>query len=182
MADFVTAFVHAFALLLTPTLLAACILGLVARVVGGFLPALSPLGTVALALSLAGATFVAFGLESPVVFAISAAYGTLYGRALAVRNLATPDAAKDVPDRKRADLPERNAQALNTVSSSPRARSRYHGDPHVDRDGVDRRLRPVRGPHRILSLKPRASATPGNGAPSRALRPTRQGRRRARRA
>jgi TctA family transporter len=99
-SDAIAGFAHAFALLFTPTQISACLLGLFVGLVGGFLPAISPFGTVALASSLAGALFVAFDEQSPVVFVVAVAYASLYGRALATRNLGAAEAQPvSGPDR-----------------------------------------------------------------------------------
>jgi putative tricarboxylic transport membrane protein len=88
--DVLTGLTQGFAHLLEPAAAAACVIGLSIGILAGFLPGMSPLGGLALAV---GAVFSALGPNSPVVFLVAVAYGTLYGRALAAMNLAVPVSA-----------------------------------------------------------------------------------------
>ncbi|MGP0091951.1 MAG: tripartite tricarboxylate transporter permease [Xanthobacteraceae bacterium] len=99
--DVLTGLMQGFAHLLEPAVTAACVIGLLVGIVAGFLPGMSPLGGLALAFSFVGAVFSALGPNSPVVFLMAAAYGTLYGRALAAMNLSAPvsGSAGAHPDR-----------------------------------------------------------------------------------
>ncbi len=84
--ELVSGLADGFKTLLSPLVLAAWALGLVTGIVGGFLPCLSPAGALALQASLAALIGLSFGVQSPVVFVVAFAYGTLYGRALAAIN------------------------------------------------------------------------------------------------
>jgi putative tricarboxylic transport membrane protein len=93
MMELVSGLAHGFATLLSPLVLAAGVLGLVTGIVAGFLPCLSPAGALALQVTLGALMVVSFGVQSPAVFVVAFAYGTLYGRALAAINSSTPDEA-----------------------------------------------------------------------------------------
>jgi len=95
--DMIAGLAHGFAVLLSPMVLAACVLGLLAGMVAGFLPALSPAGALALAAAFVGWMLGPFGLQSPAVFLVAFAYGTLYGRALAALNLDASSATRAAP-------------------------------------------------------------------------------------
>jgi TctA family transporter len=88
MMDAVTGLTQGFALLLSPPVLTACGIGLLAGLVIGFLPGISPLGGLALAYLLVLGLVGVLGPSSPVVLMVAVAYGTLYGRAFAAINLA----------------------------------------------------------------------------------------------
>jgi putative tricarboxylic transport membrane protein len=88
MMDVGTGLTQGFALLLSPPVLAACGIGLLAGMVIGFLPGISPLGGLALAYLLVLALVGVLGPNSPAVLMVAVAYGTLYGRAFAAINLA----------------------------------------------------------------------------------------------
>ena len=91
--ELVSGLAHGFATLLSPLVLAAGVLGLVTGIVAGFLPCLSPAGALALQVTLGALMVLSFGVQSPAVFVVAFAYGTLYGRALAAINSSTPDNA-----------------------------------------------------------------------------------------
>jgi putative tricarboxylic transport membrane protein len=93
---------HGFAVLFSPGVLAACVLGLLAGAVAGFLPGLSLVGGLALQFAFLGLAFLIFGLESPAVFAVAFAYGMLYGRALAAINFNAIETGDAGPYPKRA--------------------------------------------------------------------------------
>lgn len=84
--ELVSGFAHGFATLLSPLVLVAWALGLVTGIVAGALPCLSPAGALALQAPVAALIGLSFGVQSPVVFVVAFAYGTLYGRALAAIN------------------------------------------------------------------------------------------------
>jgi putative tricarboxylic transport membrane protein len=86
MMETVSGLAQGFATLLSPLVLAACVLGLVSGLVAGFLPCLSPAGALALQVPLAALMGLSFGVQSPAVFVVAFVYGTLYGRALAAVN------------------------------------------------------------------------------------------------
>jgi putative tricarboxylic transport membrane protein len=88
MMDLLAGLAHGFVVLAEPAELAACVLGLLAGLVVGFLPGISPAGGLMLATSGVVWIAVGFGFQSPVVFLTAFAYGTLYGRALAAINIA----------------------------------------------------------------------------------------------
>jgi putative tricarboxylic transport membrane protein len=87
MMDVLAGLTQAFALLLSPPVLAACGIGLLAGLVIGFLPGISPLGGLALAYLLVLGLVGILGPSSPAVLMVAVAYGTLYGRAFAAINL-----------------------------------------------------------------------------------------------
>jgi len=93
MMDLVSSFMHGITLLLSPLVLIACIVGLTSGIVAGFLPGLSPAGAIALQFSFLATVAANFGRQSPGVFIVAFAFGTLYGRALAAMNLNTSDQA-----------------------------------------------------------------------------------------
>jgi putative tricarboxylic transport membrane protein len=93
MMEIVSGLAHGFAMLLSPMVLAACVLGLVTGIVAGFLPCLSPAGALALQVPFAVLMALSFGVQSPSVFVVAFAYGTLYGRALAAMNQSAPNKA-----------------------------------------------------------------------------------------
>ena len=71
--DALAGLTQGFALLLSPPVLTACIIGLIAGLLAGFLPGISPLGGMALAIPFVGAIFVTFGPNSPAVFLVALA-------------------------------------------------------------------------------------------------------------
>ncbi len=91
--ELVSGLAHGFATLLSPLVLAAGVLGLVTGIVAGALPCLSPAGALALQAPVAAYMGLSFGLQSPAVFVVAFAYGTLYGRTLAAVNQSTPNSA-----------------------------------------------------------------------------------------
>jgi putative tricarboxylic transport membrane protein len=93
MTEIVSGWAQGFTTLLSPLVLAACVLGLVSGIVAGFLPCLSPAGSLALQAPVAALIWLTFGVQSPVVFVVAFAYGTLYGRALAAINQNAPNPA-----------------------------------------------------------------------------------------
>src|SRR5262245_29714650 len=108
--DFGAALGQGFAILLSPSGLAACIIGLIAGTVIGFLPGISSLGGLVLAvLLLALLQPTAFKEPTSVagfagaVFIVSYVYGTLYGRGLAAINQRASETrklvAKDLPNQ-----------------------------------------------------------------------------------
>ena len=88
MMDVLAGLTQAFALLLSPPVLAACGIGLLTGLVIGFLPGISPLGGLALAYLLVLGLVGLLGPNSPAVLMVAVAYGTLYGRAFAAITLA----------------------------------------------------------------------------------------------
>jgi putative tricarboxylic transport membrane protein len=100
MLDLLIGLEHGFAILLSPSVQLAFILGLIAGLVAGFLPGLSPAGGLALAVSFAGLVGMGLGINSPVVFIVAVAYGTLYGRALAAINLSVSEPSGANPNLK----------------------------------------------------------------------------------
>jgi putative tricarboxylic transport membrane protein len=88
MMDVLAGLTQAFALLLSPTVLTTCGIGLLTGLVIGFLPGISPLGGLALGYLLVLALVGVLGPNSPAVLMVAVAYGTLYGRAFAAINLA----------------------------------------------------------------------------------------------
>src|SRR5262245_38970787 len=108
--DFGAALGQGFAILLSPSGLAACIIGLMAGIVVGLLPGISSLGGLVLAvLLLALLQPTAFNQPTSVagfagaVFVVSYLYGTLYGRGLAAINQLASESrklvAKDLPNQ-----------------------------------------------------------------------------------
>lgn len=91
--DLLAGLTQGFALLLSPAVLAACAIGLVAGIAGGLLPGFSPLGAMALAIAFLTAVAQEFGPASPIAFMVAFAYGTLYGRALAAMGDGAASAA-----------------------------------------------------------------------------------------
>lgn len=91
--ELVSGLAHGFTTLLSPLVLAAWALGLVTGIVAGALPCLSPAGALALQAPVAAYIGLSFGLQSPAVFVVACAYGTLYGRTLAAINQSTPNSA-----------------------------------------------------------------------------------------
>jgi putative tricarboxylic transport membrane protein len=83
MMELLSGFAHGFTTLLSPLVLASCLLGLVTGIVAGFLPCLSPAGALALQVTFGALMALSFDVQSPAVFVVAFAYGTLYGRALA---------------------------------------------------------------------------------------------------
>jgi putative tricarboxylic transport membrane protein len=103
-----------FAILLSPSGLAACIIGLIAGTVIGFLPGISSLGGLALTILLLWplqATQATDAFKEPTsvaafagaVFIVSFVYGALYGRGLAAINQRASETrklvAKDLPNQ-----------------------------------------------------------------------------------
>jgi putative tricarboxylic transport membrane protein len=84
--DLIAGLSHGFAVLFSPSVLAAGAGGLLAGLIAGFLPALSPVGALALA-ALAAPWIGLSNIDSLVVFVVAFAFGTLYGRTLAAINL-----------------------------------------------------------------------------------------------
>src|SRR5215510_11254866 len=108
--DFAAGLGQGFAILLSPSGLAACIIGLMAGIVVGLLPGISSLGGLVLAvLLLALLQPTAFNQPTSVagfagaVFVVSYVYGTLYGRGLAAINQRASETrklvAKDLPNQ-----------------------------------------------------------------------------------
>jgi putative tricarboxylic transport membrane protein len=91
MMELASGLAHGFTTLLSPLVLASCLLGLVTGIVAGSLPCLSPAGALALQAPVAAYIGLSFGAQSPAVFVVAFAYGTLYGRALAAINQSTPN-------------------------------------------------------------------------------------------
>jgi putative tricarboxylic transport membrane protein len=112
--DIVAGLAYGFTVLLSPSVQIACVLGLVGGVAAGFLPGISPAGALALAASLLGAVLVSFGVQSPVVFAVAFAYGTLYGRALAAINF-NASAAADAGPYPKSERPVLAAALLASI-------------------------------------------------------------------
>jgi putative tricarboxylic transport membrane protein len=102
--EVVSGLAHGFATLASPLVLAACVLGLVTGIVAGSLPCLSPAGALALQVPVAALMLLSFGVQSPAVFVVAFAYGTLYGRTLAAINQSTPDKA-DSPSLPKDERP-----------------------------------------------------------------------------
>jgi len=132
-----------FTTLLSPLVLAACVLGLVAGIVAGFLPCLSPSGALALQGSLAGSVAVSFGVRSPAVFVVAFAYGTLYGRALAAINQGAAGLA-DRPPLASSERPRLFATVLAGVVVSAAAA--------VFTAGIGRDIVQEFGPFEIVGL------------------------------
>ena len=114
--DVIAGVVHGLAALSSPLLLAACGLGLLVGIIAGFLPGLSPAGGLALVGFVLGWLIEGFGLQSPVVFTVAVAYGTLYGRALAAINFEA--AANDAFGIARSDWPALIATLLVAVAAA----------------------------------------------------------------
>ena len=87
--EMLAGFSHGFAILLSPTVLLTCVVGLAAGTIGGFLPGLSTAGALALGypILILGSLATYLGDQSPLVLMLAFAYGTFYGRALAAMNL-----------------------------------------------------------------------------------------------
>src|SRR5215467_2102193 len=101
--DFGAGLAQGFALLLSPSGLVACIIGLMAGAVVGFLPAISPLGGLALAVLLLHATAFNNAAFDSAVLMVSFVYGSLYGRGFAAINQRASESrklvAKDLPSQ-----------------------------------------------------------------------------------
>jgi putative tricarboxylic transport membrane protein len=109
--DFGAALAQGFAILLSPSGLAACIIGLIAGTVIGFLPGISSLGGLALTILLLWPLQATDAFKEPTsvaafagaVFIVSFVYGALYGRGLAAINQRASETrklvAKDLPNQ-----------------------------------------------------------------------------------
>jgi putative tricarboxylic transport membrane protein len=109
--DFGAALGQGFAILLSPSGLAACIIGLIAGAVVGFLPGISSLGGLALTILLLWPLQATDAFKEPTsvaafagaVFIVSFVYGALYGRGLAAINQRASETrrlvAKDLPNQ-----------------------------------------------------------------------------------
>ena len=108
--DFGAALGQGFAILLSPSGLVACFIGLMAGAVVGFLPGISSLGGLALGISLlwmlqptAFKEPTSVAASAGAVFVVSFVYGALYGRGLAAINQRASETrklvAKDLPNQ-----------------------------------------------------------------------------------
>jgi putative tricarboxylic transport membrane protein len=111
MMELVSGLAHGFTTLLSPLVLAAWALGLVTGIVAGALPCLSPAGALALQAPVAVYMGLSFGLQSPAVFVVAFAYGTLYGRTFAAVNQSTPNST-DSASLPKGELPSLFATLL----------------------------------------------------------------------
>jgi TctA family transporter len=71
MTEIVSGWAQGSTTLLSPLVLAACVLGSVSGIVAGFLPCLSPAGALALQAPVAALIGLSFGVQSPVVFVVA---------------------------------------------------------------------------------------------------------------
>jgi putative tricarboxylic transport membrane protein len=109
--DFGAGLGQGFAILLSPSGLAACIIGLIAGAVVGFLPGISSLGGLALTILLLWPLQATHAFREPTsvaafagaIFIVSFVYGALYGRGLAAINQRASETrklvAKDLPNQ-----------------------------------------------------------------------------------
>src|SRR5215510_16102159 len=109
--DFGAALGQGFAILLSPSGLLACFIGLMAGAVVGFLPGISSLGGLALTILLLWPLQATDAFREPTsvaafagaIFIVSFVYGALYGRGLAAINQRASETqklvAKDLPNQ-----------------------------------------------------------------------------------
>src|SRR5215510_8688715 len=117
--DFGAALGQGFAILLSPSGLVACFIGLMAGAVVGFLPGISSLGGLALGISLlwmlqptAFKEPTSVAASAGAVFVVSFVYGALYGRGLAAINQRASDTGKLVAK----DLPNQSLMIFGVVA------------------------------------------------------------------
>ena len=106
--DFGAGLAQGFALLVSPSVLVACAIGLMAGIFVGFLPGISALG----GLVLAALLLVPLQVTAWAVFMVSFAYGALYGRGLAAINQRAAELGKLVA----GDLPNLSLMIFGLIA------------------------------------------------------------------